>query len=114
MAACHVGVGLAFGRLVAEVAPALDHLLRRAAADAELKPTAREEVGGPGVLDHVQLVLVAHVDHGRADLDPRRARADRREQGEGRPELPREVVDAEVRAVSAHLLCRDGQLERLD
>src|SRR5690606_882149 len=30
----HVGVGLALARLIAEVSPAVDHLLRRATADA--------------------------------------------------------------------------------
>ena len=69
VAARHVGVGLAFGRHVAEMAPAVDHLLGRAAADAQLQPAARDEVGRPGVLGHVQRVLVAHVDDGRADLD---------------------------------------------
>ena len=36
----HVGVGFAFGRRITEVAPALDHLLRRATANAELEPAA--------------------------------------------------------------------------
>ncbi len=42
----HVGVGLALGWHVAEVAEAIDDLLRRATADPELKATARNEVGG--------------------------------------------------------------------
>jgi hypothetical protein len=67
----HVGVGLAFLRRVTEVAPTLDHLLRRPAADAELKPAARDQVGGARVFGHVQRVLVAHVDDDRADLDLR-------------------------------------------
>ena len=37
----HVGVGLALGRHVAEVAEAFDDLLRRSAADPELEATAR-------------------------------------------------------------------------
>ena len=110
----HVGVGLALGRLVAEVAEAVDDLLRRAAADPELEATARDEVGGAGVLDHVQRVLVAHVDDGRADLDALRPRADRREQRERRGELLGEVVDAEVGAVGAEVLDRLGELDRLD
>ena len=65
----HVGVGLALGGLVAEVAEAVDHLLRRAAADAQLQPAAGDEVGRAGVLGHVERVLVAHVDDGGADLD---------------------------------------------
>ena len=67
----HVGVGLALGGRVAEVAAAVDHLLRRPAADAELEPAAGDEVGRARVLGHVQRVLVAHVDDGRADLDAR-------------------------------------------
>ena len=110
----HVGVGLALGRRVAEVAEAVDDLLGRAAADPELEAAAGDEVGGPGVLDHVQRVLVAHVDDGRADLDALRPGADRREQRERRRELLGEVVDAEVGAVGAEVLDRLGQLDRLD
>ena len=114
MPAGHVGVGLALGRLVAEVAEAVDDLLGRAAADPELEAAAGDEVGGAGVLDHVQRVLVAHVDDGRADLDPLRSRADRRQERERRCQLLGEVVDPEVRAVGAQLLDRLGQLDRLD
>ena len=73
----HVGVGLALGRRIAEVAEAVDDLLRRAAADPELQTTAGDDVGGAGVFDHVQGVLVAHVDDGRADLDALGTSADR-------------------------------------
>ena len=55
---------------VAEVAEPVDHLLGRAATDAELQPAAGDEVGRPGVLGHVERVLVAHVDDGGAHLDP--------------------------------------------
>ena len=78
----HVGIGLTLGRNVAEVAEAIDDLLRRAAADPELEATARDEVGGPGVLDHVERVLVAHVDDGRPDLDALGSGADRRQERE--------------------------------
>ena len=44
VAAGHVAVGLSLGGCVAEVAPAVDHLLGRAAADPELQPSARNEV----------------------------------------------------------------------
>ena len=100
-------------RHVAERLGAAERGLGRAAADAELQPAAADEVGGGGLLGHVERVLVAHVDHGRADLDAARARADRREQRERRRELPREVVDADERAVDAELLGRDGELDRL-
>jgi hypothetical protein len=42
-------------------------------------------------------------------LDPRAIAA-----RSGRPELPGEVVHAEVRPVGSHLFGRDCQLERLD
>jgi hypothetical protein len=108
-----VGVRLILLRLVAEVSPAVDHLLRRAAADPQLETAAGDEVGRAGVLGHVERVLVAHVDDRRADLDPAGARTDRRQQGERRSQLPREVVHAEVRAVSAQFLGGDGQVNRL-
>ena len=114
VAARHVGVALALGGRVAEVTPAVDHLLRRAAADPELQPAARNEVCRARVLRHVQRVLVAHVDDGRADLDRARPRADGREQRERRAELAREMVHAEVRAVGAQLLGGDGELDRLE
>ena len=113
VAARHIGVGLPLSGLVAEVAPAVDYLLGRAAADPELQPAAREQVGGTGVLGHVQRVLVAHVDDRGAELDPRRSCAGRGEQGERRRQLRRVVVDAEVRAVGAYLLGRHRELHRL-
>ena len=94
MAPSHVGVALTFGRAVAEIAPAVDHLLGRAAADSELQPAACDEVRRARVFDHVERVLVAHVDDGGADLDTLRLGADRREQREGRSELPGEMMNA--------------------
>ncbi len=44
MAAAHVGIRLAFFRLIAEIAPAFDHLLGRTAADAELKTATGNKV----------------------------------------------------------------------
>ena len=114
MLARHVGVGLAVGRRVAEVAEAIDDLLGRSAADPELQTTTRDEIGGAGILDHVQRVLVAHVDDGRPDLDALGASADRRQERERRRKLLGEVVDAEVRAVGTQVLDRLGELDRLD
>ena len=111
MLASHVSVRLAFLRLVAEVSPAVDHLLRRAAADPELEPAAGDEVGRARVLGHVERVLVAHVDDRGADLDPAGARAHGGQQRERRAQLPREVVHAEVRAVGAKLFGRDRQVD---
>ena len=48
----------------------------------ELESPAGNEVGRTGVLCHVQGVLVAHVDHGGADLDAAGASTDRSEQRE--------------------------------
>jgi hypothetical protein len=109
----HVRVRLTLLRLIAEVSPALDHLLGRAAADPQLEAAAGDEVGRAGVLRHVERVLVAHVDDGRADLDPAGARADRRQQRERRSQLPREMVHAEVCAVGAEFFGGHGQVDRL-
>ena len=81
----HVGVALPLRRRVAEVAPAIDHLLGRAAADAELQPAAGDEVGRARVLRHVERVLVAHVDDRRADLDALGPGADAASSGNGEP-----------------------------
>ncbi len=101
------------GRRVTEIAPALDHLLGRAATDAELQASAGDEVGRAGVLRHVERVLVAHVDDRGADLDPLGPRADGRQQRERRAELAGEVMHAEVGAVRAELLGGDRELDRL-
>src|SRR6185312_7996986 len=98
---------------VAERLGAAPGRLGRAAADTELEAPAGEQVGRRGGLGHVERVLVAHVDHTRADLDPARLHADRREEGERRGELAREVVDADERPVDPELLRRDGELDGL-
>ena len=73
------------------------------------------QVGRPSVLDHVQRVLVAHVDDGGADLDALRPGPDRGEQRERRRELLRaKWCTPEVGAVGAQLLDRLRQLDRLD
>jgi hypothetical protein len=72
------------GRRIAEIPVALDHLLGRAARDAELQPAAGDEIGRPGILNHVERVFVAHVDHGGADFDALRPRPDGREERERR------------------------------
>ena len=107
----HVGIALALGRRIAEIAPAIDHLLRRAAADAKLQAPAGNEVGGPGILGHIERVLVAHVDDGRADLDPARLRAGRGQQRKRRAELTGEMVDAEIGAVRTKLFRRHRKID---
>ncbi len=113
VAARHVGVGLAFRRRVAKIAPAVDHLLGRAAADAELQAAAADDVGRAGVFRHIQRVLVAHVDDRGADLDAFGARADGGQEREGGAELAGVVMDAEESAVGAELLGRDSKLDGL-
>jgi hypothetical protein len=110
----HIGIGLTLGWHVAEVAEAIDDLLGRTAADPELEATARNQVGGSGVLDYVQRVLVAHVDDGRPDLDPLGPGTDRGQERERRRELLGEVVDPEVGTVGPQVLNRLGELDRLD
>src|SRR5262249_42480855 len=104
IASAQVRVGPAFWRRVAEVTPAFDDLFRRSAADPELEPAIADQVGGAGVLDHIEGILVPHVDEGRSDLDAARPGADGGEKREGRRELLREMMDAKVRAVRSELL----------
>lgn len=108
-----MSASLAVGRPVAEIAPAIDHLLGRAAADAELEAPAGDEIGRACVLRHIQRVLVAHVDHGRADLDLAGPGADRGQQRKGRGELAREMVHAEIGAIGAELFRRNRKLDGL-
>ena len=109
----HVGVGHALRRHVTEVAEAVDHLLGRTAADAELQAAAGDEVGGAGILRHVHRIFVAHVDDRGADLDARGLGAAGREQRERRAELAREMMNAEKSAVGTELLGRNRELNRL-
>src|SRR5690348_3008237 len=82
-----VRIGPAFWRHVTEVTPAFDDLLRRAATDPELEPAIADHVGRARILDHIERILVAHVDDRRSDLDAARPGADGRKQREGRREL---------------------------
>jgi hypothetical protein len=91
---CVASDGLLFS--VAEIAPALDHLLRRAAADSQLEAPIRDEIRSAGVLCHVMRVLIPHVDDGGANFDFSCLSADRREQREWGCQLLREVMNAEV------------------
>src|SRR3984885_8064733 len=65
----HVDVTLALSPAVAETAPSADHLLGRAPTDSKLEASASDEVDRSRILDHVERVLVAHVDDRRANLD---------------------------------------------
>ena len=109
----HVGIALAFRRSEAEIAPAVDDLLGRAAADAKLQAAAGDQVGSARILGHVERVLVAHVDDGGADLDAPGARPDRGQQRKGRSQLAGEMMHAEIGAVGAQFLGGDGKIDRL-
>ena len=109
----HVSVGHALRRCVTEVTKAVDDLLGRAAADAELQTPGGDEVGGACVLSHVKRVLVAHVDDRGADLDALGLRAAGREQRKRRAELAREVMHSEVGPVRAEFFGGDRKLDRL-
>src|SRR5258706_12009738 len=93
--------------------PAVDHLFRRSTADAQLQTPTGDKVRGAGIFRHVHRVFVEHIDDGGPDLDPLRARADGREEGEWRAELTREVVYAEICAIEAQLFSGYGELDRL-
>ena len=82
--ASHVGVRLTLGGCVTEVPPAFDYLLRRAAANSELQPTIADQVSCAGILEHVERILVSHVDHARPYLDSLCSGTDCCEQREGR------------------------------
>jgi hypothetical protein len=79
MLSSHVSLVDALGRGIAEVAVAVDHLLGRTAAYAELQSPTRNEVGRASFLGHVERVLVAHIDHAGPDLDPAGPGTDGRE-----------------------------------
>lgn len=84
MTTAHIGVGASlWWWRVAEVTPTFDDLLWRAAADSELEPAVADQIGRARVLDHVERILVAHVDDARSDLDAARPRTDRRKKGKG-------------------------------
>lgn len=67
----------------------------------EFTPFARDEVCRACVLGHIQRVLVAHIDDGRADFDAAGFGADGRQKGKRRRELTGEVVDSKISTVGA-------------
>ena len=113
MAAGHVRISLTVGRGIVEIAPAVDHLLRRAAADAELQPPAGDQIRRAGVFHHVQRVFITHVDHASADLDALGFGADGGQQRERRSQLARKVVYAKIGAVRPQIFGGDRQIDGL-
>src|SRR6188472_4278681 len=71
----HFRVGLTFQRCVSKVTPAFDYLLRRAAAYTQLQPAVAYQVGCACILEHVEGILVPHVNYGGSHLDARRSGA---------------------------------------
>src|SRR4051812_42921051 len=86
MTTSQVRIGAALRRRITEVTPALDDLLGGTPADPELESPIADEIRRAGILDHVEGILVPHVDHGRPDFYTVRSRADGREKREGRRE----------------------------
>ena len=99
--------------LVAKIAPSIDHLLGRTAADSQLQAPASDEIRSASVLRHVVRVLIAHVDDGGADFNLSRLGADRREQRKWRCQLPREMMNTEVGSVHSQALGLDGEVNGL-
>src|SRR5665811_1830957 len=74
---------------------------------------ASDEIGGTGVLGHVERVLIAHVDHRRPDLNAAGLRADGRQERERRGKLAGEVMDSKIGAVGAQFLGGNGEVNGL-
>src|SRR3984957_14588773 len=109
----HVSVTLALDRAIAEMPPSVDHLLGRAPADSKLQTSASDEVCGSRVLDHVERVLIAHVDDRRADLDTAGLGAYGCQQRQRRSELAGEVVNTEIESDRAQRLGGDAEIDGL-
>src|SRR5699024_6560850 len=93
--------------------PAAVGRLGAAAGDAQGQAAVGDQVEGGGLLREVQRILVAHVDHAGAHLDPSGAGGDGRQQRDRGRRLGREVVDAEVGTVDADLVGADGDVDRV-
>jgi len=95
------------------VTPAVDDLLRGAAADPELQPLSGDEVRSASILEHIKRIFITHVDDAGADFDPLGSRPDGRQQRKRRSELPREVMNTEIRAVRSQVFRGDRKIDRL-
>ncbi len=113
MPPAHGGIVLAVPRLMAKIAPPVDDLFGRSAADSQLQTPACNEIRGAGILCHVIRVLIPHVDHGRADFNAPGPRRGRGQQRERRGQLPREMMHTKVRSVHPRPLGLNGKVNRL-
>jgi hypothetical protein len=73
---------LAFNRAVAKIAPPIDYLFGRTAADSQLQAPSCDEIRSASILRHVIRVLIPHVNHCGANFDASRLSTDRGEQRE--------------------------------
>src|SRR5579863_1969377 len=80
MSPSHLCIVIAFNRTVAKIAPTIDDLLGRTAADTQLQASTSDQIRSTGVLRHVVRILIAHVDHGGANFNLPRFCANRCEQ----------------------------------
>jgi hypothetical protein len=92
---------------------ALPGRLGRTPAHAQLQPASCEQVGCSSFFGHVKRVLVAHVDHTGADLDPACLHSDGRQQRKRRRELARKVMNSHEGSVDADLLRGHREFNRL-
>lgn len=90
------------------MAPAINDLLRRAAADAKLQTTAGNQIRRARIFSHVHRIFIAHINHASTDFDGFRFCAYCRQQRERRAKLSGKVVHAEIRAVCPQLFSRHG------
>ncbi len=109
----HIRFVFPFLRDIAKVTPAINHLLRRAAANSQLQTPARDQIRRPGILRHVHWVFIPHVDHAGTDFEGFGFCAYRRQQGERRAELAGKVVHTEISAIGTQLFSGHGQVDGL-
>src|SRR6476646_2764830 len=78
----HAGIVLAFNRAVAKIAPPIDYLLGRTAADSQLQAPAGDEIRSAGILRHIVRILIPHVNHCGANFNVSGLGTDRGKQWE--------------------------------
>jgi hypothetical protein len=87
-------------------------------SQVSIKPDAKRSLAAifactPSVFGHVVWVFVAHVDHGRADLDCTSACTNGGKQRERRTELAREVMNAKECSVGAQVFGGNSKIDVL-
>jgi len=110
----HVRIVFSFSRALAKIAPSIDYLLGRAAADSQLQAATSDEIRRPGIFRHIVGILIAHIDDRCANFDVPRPRSDGREQRERRRQLSREVVDTKISSVHSEALRLNREVDGLE